>query len=279
VRAGRLLPLAALEADEARRLAGLVFDLDDTVLDHGELGEAAYSALFRMREAGLRLVVCTGRPAGWGELIARQWPVDAVVAENGGVAFAREAEPGGAGRLVVVGAQVDLAAAAEAARARRAPLLEVAAELRALVPATALADDNSARWTDVTLDIGEHRRVSARDVAALRAAAAARGVRTFASSVHVHLTREPDDKASGALRVLHARWGDDPTRARAVYAFAGDSGNDAAAFAAFETTFGVANVRAHLSALTIPPRYVTERAMGAGFAEIATRVAALRARR
>src|SRR5262249_59883715 len=88
------------DRDEARRLTGVVFDLDDTLLDHGELAEAAYRALFRLREAGLRLVACTGRPAGWGEVLARQWPIDAVVVENGAVAFVVEPK---SGRRVTVG--------------------------------------------------------------------------------------------------------------------------------------------------------------------------------
>ncbi len=164
----------------------------------------------------------------------------------------------------------------EAARARRAPLAALADELCARFPATALADDNHARFTDVTLDIGEHRRVPPAEVAAIRAEARARGVRTFASAVHLHLTHEADDKASGALRVIGRLFGDDPARARLVHAFVGDSGNDAAAFAAFDTTFGVANVRAHLARLTVPPRFVASREAGAGFAEIAARLAALR---
>jgi len=60
-----LRQVGELSPAEARSLSGLIFDLDDTLLDHGALTEAAYSALFRMREAGLRLIACTGRPAGW----------------------------------------------------------------------------------------------------------------------------------------------------------------------------------------------------------------------
>lgn len=275
---GRLRPLAELGPGEARGLEGVVFDLDDTVLDHGALGEAAYVSLFRLREAGLRLYACTGRPAGWGEVIARQWPVDAVVAENGAFAFATDPTAKGPRRIAAIGddGEADLASEIDAARARRAPLAELAAELCARFPATALADDNHARFTDVTLDIGEHRRVSPDDVAAIRAIAAGRGVRTFASAVHLHLTRAADDKASGALRVLGRLRGVEPVRARRSHAFVGDSGNDAAAFAAFSTTFGVANLRRHLARLTVPPRYLAEREGGAGFAEIAARLVALR---
>jgi hydroxymethylpyrimidine pyrophosphatase-like HAD family hydrolase len=85
--------------------------------------------------------------------------------------------------------------------------------------------------------------------------------------VHLHLTASPDDKASGVLRFLYQRFGDDPSSARARYAFVGDSGNDAACFAAFATTVGVANVVPHLPRLSVPPRYVTRAERGAGFAE------------
>jgi HAD superfamily hydrolase (TIGR01484 family) len=258
-------PLAALGAEEARALVGLAFDLDDTVLDAGALGEAAYGALFRMREAGLELVACTGRPAGWGEVVQRQWPVTATVTENGAVAFSRE------GARVL---RLD-ALAPEERRVRRARLLELAAELGARHGA-ALADDNAARSSDVTLDIGEHATVAPAAIAAMVAEAHARGVRTTVSSVHLHLTLDGDDKASGLLRVLGELRGEDATRARRRWAFAGDSGNDAAAFAAFATTFGVANVARHLRALTVPPRWLASQHGGAGFAEIAARLVALR---
>jgi HAD superfamily hydrolase (TIGR01484 family) len=263
-------PLAALTAGEARRLAGLIFDLDDTVLDHGELSEAAYAALFRLREAGLHLVACTGRPAGWGEIICRQWPLDAVVTENGAVSFI--AARGETGRRVEVADELPR----EARRARRAQLLTLAEELLARFPSAALADDNDARRSDVTLDVGEHRRVDPADVRAIRAICRDRGVRTLVSSIHLHLSLEADDKASGAVRLLIQRFGEDATAARWRWAFAGDSANDAAAFAAFSTTFGVHNVLAHLRGLSVPPRYLAPSPMGRGFADVAARLCALR---
>jgi len=263
--------LAKLGAEEARGLSGIVFDLDDTLLDHGALEEAAYGALFRLRESGLRLVACTGRPSGWGEIAARMWPIDVAVVENGALAWVRDDVAAGAGRVRVLG-ETSLASH----RARRADLLALADELVARFPDAALADDNDARVTDVTIDVGEHRRVSADDVATMRAVARDRGLFTFASSVHVHLTRDGNDKASGTIAALVSRFSDDATAARSRYAFIGDSGNDAAAFAAFETTFGVANVRRYVGAMSVPPKYVATAKMGLGFASIAARIALLR---
>jgi HAD superfamily hydrolase (TIGR01484 family) len=260
-------PLSLLQPAEAGRLRGVIFDLDDTVLDHGALTEPAFGALFRLREAGLGLVACTGRPAGWGAVIQRQWPLAATVTENGAVAWV----PAGAGR-VVARDRIPPAVRSE----RRAALLALASELVRRHPTAALADDNEARRSDVTIDIGEHRQVAPDVVLAMRAEASRRGVRSFSSSVHLHLTFDADDKASGTLDVLGEHLGEDPTAARAAWAFVGDSANDAAAFAAFRTTFGVANIARHARGLTILPRYVATRPMGLGFAEIAERLLALR---
>lgn len=264
-------PLAELTPRIAERLRGVVFDLDDTVLDHGALTEAAYRALFRLKEARLRLVACTGRPAGWGELVQRQWPVDATLAENGAIGFVSEAQEVGAPRV----RRLDPRPPDERTSHRRR-LSDLADELVAEFPSVALADDNPMRISDVTLDIGEFRQVPVRVVDEMAARAEARGVRTFRSSVHMHLTYDAADKASGALRLLHRQFGDDPTEARGRYAFVGDSQNDAGAFAAFDQSIGVANVIGCAGRITMMPRYVAKLSMGAGFAEIAETLCALR---
>ncbi|WP_437590107.1 HAD family hydrolase [Sorangium sp. So ce1000] len=276
-------PLSLLTQGAARALAGVIFDLDDTVLDHGSLSEAAYGALFRLRETGLTLIACTGRPAGWGEVIQRQWPIDATIVENGAVALVRERESDAAGHRVGHASRAGASRVVtldaldrDARRARRAELVALADDMVRRFPKAALADDNEQRVTDVTIDIGEHRHVPPEDVQKMRAELREGGVRTLLSSVHLHLTRDPSDKATGLVRLLSARFGEDPTRARHRYAFVGDSGNDGVAFAAFVLTFGVANVRAHLGKLSVPPQFVASLPMGRGFAEIAHRIAELR---
>ena len=75
--------MAPLQSMDARDLRGLLFDLDDTVTTRGKLTAAAYAAMERLHAAGRIVVAVTGRPAGWCDHIARMWPVDAVVGENG----------------------------------------------------------------------------------------------------------------------------------------------------------------------------------------------------
>src|SRR2546425_1390953 len=77
--------LTAMPNDVRRGMRGVLTDIDDTLSTAGRIGAAAYTAMERLRAAGLLVVPVTGRPAGWCDHIARMWPVDAVVGENGGL--------------------------------------------------------------------------------------------------------------------------------------------------------------------------------------------------
>lgn len=258
--------LDALDAIAARALRGVLFDLDDTLLSHGVLTREAYGALWDLKDAGLGLVAVTGRPSGWGEVIARQWPIDFAVTENGAITIARDGP----------GVAVHDPCSDDERRGRRVRLARLVEEVRARVPEARLTDDIGARRSDVTWDVGERVRLAEDRVAEIQRAIRDAGATTTRSSVHLHATFDPDDKATGSVRALRALRGEDATSARSAWAFVGDSGNDRACFAAFACTFGVANVRARLGALTATPRWVSRAEMGAGFAEIARALLAAR---
>jgi HAD superfamily hydrolase (TIGR01484 family) len=249
-----MLPISALSPTEAGKLRGVAFDLDDTLLDHGQLAEATYSSLFRLREAGLSLYGVTGRPAGWAEVLARVFPVRAIVAENGAIVCARRGE-----RVVSIDG-----VAADERIVRDLRLAELLAGFAQKFPDIRPADDVRARISDRTFDIGEFRQVAPERVAQASAYLQAQGARVFVSSVHLHATFDYADKASGAVRVLAADSGLDSTAVRHAFAYLGDSENDAACFAAFAVSIGVSNLRGRP---TLRPRYITSQPMGAGFAE------------
>jgi HAD superfamily hydrolase (TIGR01484 family) len=256
-------PIVALTKAEAARLRGVAFDLDDTLLDHGSLKEATYSALFRLVEAGLDLYGVTGRPAGWADVLARLFPVRAVVAENGAIVCARR------------GDRVQLLDSVDSAtrRERAQKLDELLTRFREQFADFEPADDVRARVTDRTFDIGEYRQVAPERVAAASAYLREQGARVFVSSVHLHATFDYADKASGAVRLLSEDSGLDTTAVRHAYAYLGDSENDASCFAAFAVSIGVANLRGRA---TLRPRYITSRPMGAGVVEAADVLLSLR---
>jgi len=243
-------------------LRGLLFDLDDTLLSHGVLTRAAYSALWDLRDAGLALAAVTGRPSAWGKVIARQWPVAGCVTENGNVLVVRR------------GSAVECRATCTPSerRERQTRLARLVEQVKRVVPDARLTDDASLRQSDVTWDIGEHVRLPEDRVQAIAREVARFGARWSRSSVHLHATFDVDDKATGALRFCATGLGQPLGACVSTFGFVGDSANDAACFAGFRTTFGVANVRPAIGQMSVPPRYVAARPMGEGFAEIAAAI-------
>jgi HAD superfamily hydrolase (TIGR01484 family) len=252
-------PIADLPADVAKRLQGVLFDIDDTVLDHGRLSQGSLEALYRLKADGLLAVGVTGRPVTWGQVLVRQWPVDGMVTENGALWVITS------GKRVLT---LDRLTATEREQRRRR-LLDLVADVRTRFPEVEPADDADSRLSDSTFDIGETVTVPSERVSELANYARSRGARVTRSSIHLHVSYDIDDKASGVLRFLSQVYGKDPTASRHDFAFIGDSENDAPCFAAFRTTVGVANFRGRPS---VPPQFLTSGMMGTGFAEFVSRV-------
>jgi HAD superfamily hydrolase (TIGR01484 family) len=250
-------PLAALDA---HGVEALLFDIDDTLTTDGKLTAQAYASLEQMRGAGLRLVPVTGRPAGWCDHIARMWPVDAVVGENGAFYFAY------AGGRLVRRYHDDAGARAR----NRARLLEIGEVIVRAVPGAALAADQPYRETDLAIDYRE-------DVPALPLAAAQRiaalmgqaGLTAKVSSIHVNGWFGGYDKLAMTLRLFAELFGTDLEARNRDVVFTGDSPNDAPMFAFFERSVGVANVAQFAGLLAAEPKFVTRTASGEGFAELA----------
>src|SRR5215204_6417060 len=174
-----MAPLSELEPEAARRVAAVLTDIDDTITIDGRLPAAAYAALERLHESGLRVVPVTGRPAGWCDHIARMWPVDGVVGENGAFYFRYDHA-----RRAMRRRYAD-DAATRAANRERYPA--IGDRILAEVPGCAVASDQHYRAADLAIDYCE-------DVSPLPAAAAARivavmraaGMTAKASSIHVN---------------------------------------------------------------------------------------------
>src|SRR5918995_898936 len=137
-------PLSELSGADARGVAFVLTDIDDTITSDGRLPAASYGALERLHEAGLKVVPVTGRPGGWCDLIARFWPVDGVVGENGAFYFRYDHEAKRMTRRF---------RASEAERAKnRARLDGLGKEILARVPGAALAADQPYRVADLAID-------------------------------------------------------------------------------------------------------------------------------
>lgn len=259
-------PIQDFPSEVARSLQGVCFDVDDTVTRHGTLEVKAYEALWELKRAGLKLMAITGRPLGFAEVIARMWPVDAAVGENGAGYLARTGSSLRAGHWDDPQTRV-----VQAGR-----LAQIRSRVAHALPHVRISSDNWARRCDLAFDVGEEVKLPRDDIDKLTAIIEADGAQSTVSSVHAHAQFGTHDKASGAARAAHELWGISDETLRSQFLFVGDSGNDAAAFAWFEHSAGVANVRRFLDRLPTPPRYVAKGECGEGFAEIAKLVLAKR---
>jgi len=257
-----LQPLDRFPIAARRHVRGVLSDLDDTLSTGGRVTAAAYSALERLRAGGLLTILVSGRPAGWCDHIARMWPVDGVVGENGAFYFRYDEA---ARRLVKRYVQP-----AETRAANRRRLEALATRILAAVPGTAVASDQHYRDSDLAIDWCE-------DVAPLPRAAVERIVAMFeaagatakVSSIHVNGWFGAYDKLGMTRTLLGECFATDLDAEREAFVFVGDSPNDAPMFGFFPHAVGVANVRDFADRLTAAPAYVTEARAGAGFVELA----------
>src|SRR5215472_393933 len=80
-------PLAECPRATLAAVRGVFTDIDETLSTQGHLTGEAYAAMEALAKAGLRVIPVTGRPGGWCDHIARFWPVDTVIGENGAFYF------------------------------------------------------------------------------------------------------------------------------------------------------------------------------------------------
>ncbi len=261
-------PIDTLPDEVCQRIAGVFCDVDDTLTWHGRLVPAAFTALGRLQDAGVKVVPVTGRPGGWVDQIARMWPVDGVVGENGGLWF-----------YLKDGAMERRFAQSEDERAAHRAELE-ALEQRILdeVPGSAPASDQSYRDLDLAIDFCEDvPRLSDAEIDRIVALFEAAGATCKVSSIHVNGWFGDFDKLAGCRSFVEERWGLDLADVKDRWLYVGDSPNDEPMFAWFPHSVGVANVRELLPRMQAHPRYVTRGSGGHGFAEMVDHV--LRRRR
>jgi len=264
-----LKPLADFPLAARKDIRGVLTDIDDTLTLHGQLPAVAYAALERLKAAGLLVIPVTGRPAGWCDHIARMWPVDAVVGENGAFWFRHDPRAGKLVKRYVVN---------EEERAlRRARLGAIADRVLREVPGSAIASDQDYREADLAIDFRE-------DVPPLPLAQVQRiveimqseGLTAKASSIHVNGWFGGYDKLSTTRLMMREEFAVDLDAAREQFVFAGDSPNDQPMFRFFPNAVGVANVREMEELMQDFPAWITPSPGSHGFAELADALLAAR---
>lgn len=244
----------------AGQIKFLLTDIDDTMTDEGQLTAEAYSALWSLSESGIGIIPVTGRPAGWCELIVRQWPVIGVVGENGGFWFSYK------NKKMLRHYEQD----EKTMQTNQQKLSSLQTEILKQVPGSALASDQFCRQIDLAIDFCE-------DVPALPKTDVDRIVQIFekhgaqckVSSIHVNGWFGKHNKLSTSLHFLKTQLNLNDADILKHCAFVGDSPNDEPMWEFFKNSFAVANVQHFLDRIKVTPNWVSTKPGGQGFAEIA----------
>lgn len=275
-------------AAQRQRIHGVFTDIDDTLTTEGRITPDALQALHELRAAGLVVIPITGRPIGWctpfmdGDA-AQAWPVEAMVAENGGVAYVRTATTSTTSQNSLQPlwnkrkALSKLYQQDAATRtANTAAMQQVTQRVLREVPGVGLSRDSVGRETDLAFDYAEHAHLSPDTVLQVLHILQDSGMQTTVSSIHIHGCFGDFNKWQGANWIVRELLGRDLAQELDRWVFVGDSGNDQAMFQHFTHSVGVANIARFVPQLTHLPRYVARGERGAGFAEVAQALLAAR---
>lgn len=245
----------------------LFSDIDGTMTTGDRIEASTYEALERLGDAGVPVIMVTGRPAGFGHAFMKMTPVLAVVSENGGVTFIRE------GRKLTKLYGVPAASLPE----WRRRMHEVAVDIKSKVPGARLSSDSKYREVDLAIDWNEEAALPREAAEECVRLASKAGFHAMRSSVHVNFGPPHFDKLSACMTVVRQVLGSDANDL-SPYVFVGDALNDAPMFRGFPNSVGVANVRHWWDELSHKPAFLTERAEGAGLRELIAHVMTLNAR-
>ncbi len=228
-------------------------DIDDTITTDGKLSADAYCALWELYDSGISVIPVTGRPAGWCDLIVRQWPVSAVIGENGAFVY-----------YIKDGLRQTFTHPQVADDNIKTRLLELQKACLSSIAGCRVAKDQFSRIYDLAIDFGEeppHLGFEAADK--IKALCTEHGATAKVSSIHVNAWFGNYDKLSMAKLFLTDHLGEKDLKNSVL--FFGDSPNDEPMFSYFPHSCAVANIRPFLDKLSSPPTYIAEKESGEGF--------------
>lgn len=236
-------------------------DIDDTLTIAGRIPSVVFLAMETLQERNIRIIPITGRPAGWCDHMARMWPIDGLVGENGAFYFRYD------GRKKKM---IRRYFKSETARRQdRIKLNALRREILMQVPGSAVSTDQAYREADLAIDFCE-------DVPRLPQAAIQKIVQVFhragaqakISSIHVNGWFGDYDKLSMTKLLFKEVFGLDLEQTKDRMLFIGDSPNDCPLFEFFPHSVGVANLLAFQKRLEHEPVWLTEKPGGYGFAQM-----------
>ena len=236
-------------------------DIDDTLTIDGKMTSVAFASMERLQQAGIHTIPITGRPAGWCDHIARMWPVDGIVGENGAFYFRYDHKLKKMYRRYV-----------KSERERqddRNKLTMIEKKILKEIPGCKVASDQAYRQTDLAIDFCEDiPPLPMKQVERIVHCFKTAGAQAKISSIHVNGWFGNHDKLTSTILLFKEvfKLNLDKRKTRIIYI--GDSPNDSPMFDYFPHGIGVANVLRFKGKMECEPTWITSLKGGNGFSEM-----------
>ncbi|TAE59965.1 MAG: HAD family phosphatase [Nostocales cyanobacterium] len=246
------MPQSLINARDLYSIRLIATDMDGTLTQDGKFTSALLQAMEKLATAGIKVLIVTGRSAGWVSGINSLMPIAGAIAENGGLFYSSHNS-----ESITLTEIPDLAN-------HRQQLEAIFAQLQHHFPHLKESSDNLFRLTDWTFDVSS---LTLSQIQYMSNICQQQGWGFTYSNVQCHIKPQKQDKSVGLLKVLQKYY---PDYSLDQIATVGDSPNDETLFDSryFPISIGVANVNHYLNQLKYQPKYITTASEGQGFIEL-----------
>ena len=245
--------LSQIKRAEINEIKVLLFDLDGTFVSDDRLRSSTLECLEKLRQKKIKRIAVTGRPAGWCDLIARWWPVNSVVGENG--AFSYTISDGR-----IIRKTFDSSSSLSAHQKKLNLLFD---DIKSNFCDVHLAADQPFRQWDLALDISEEHDMDHDKVEAIYDFCISNGANAAISNIHLNVWYGNYNKLDMTLKIL-----DEWNLKEHECMYIGDSPNDSPMFNHFSFSVGVKSVLKYKDIMEHFPSYLTTEDSSEGFEEL-----------
>ena len=247
------LPLSQFShPDAVQQIRLIASDMDGTLTQQGKFTSALLQALEDLAAANIKVLIVTGRSAGWVSGIVTYLPVVGAIAENGGLFYPAN------------GAIPTILTTIDDINIHRQQLGQTFQQLQSKFPQLRESSDNRFRLTDWTFDV---QGLNLNQLQKLTNLCHRLGWGFTYSNVQCHIKPLEQDKATGLLQVMSAEF---PECTPQSVLTVGDSPNDESLFDSnkFPLSVGVNNVLHYTNQIAHQPTYITHASECQGFCEL-----------
>ena len=220
----------------------LLTDYDGTLTIEGQLNSSVLHRIETLSKI-MKVVIVTGRPLSWCNMMIHTFPITAIIGENGsGYYYKRDNTV----NLVLL--------------TNTEKLNDIKNDVTTEFPTVTLSDDNIHRLSDFAVVIDDEYNRLEKDILKYLDS---KKYQYKKSNIHLNILSGTYDKMFATRHIFSNVFNSDLSKA----VYFGDSPNDEPMFKTVKESYGVNNITPFLDIITHKPKYITDQPEGYGFLE------------